>query len=101
MYIWNLQICRFMKNVHLIIQGDVQGIGYRSWMKNECKKLGLTGWVKNREDGTVEAVVQGDADAVAEIIEKSEKGPEVAWVEKVTTEEQPTDNNLVTFTVVY
>jgi len=89
------------KQYYLIITGDVQGIGYRSWMKQEAQNLGVMGWVKNREDKTVEAVVQGEEETVAEMLEKAKKGPEVAWVERVEIREQPVDKELMMFEVVY
>ncbi|HCM81974.1 MAG: Acylphosphatase family protein [Candidatus Gottesmanbacteria bacterium GW2011_GWA2_44_17] len=90
-----------MKQYHLIITGDVQGIGYRSWIKREAQRLDIAGWVKNREDGSVEAVVQGEKKHVEQILERAKKGPEVAWVEKVIVTEQPVEKNLFTFEVIY
>ena len=90
-----------MKQFYLIISGDVIGVGYRSWMKREAVKLGLIGWVKNREDRAVEAVIQGEEEPIQSMIELCKKGPEVAWVEKVTIKEQPVDPNFVVFEVIY
>jgi len=90
-----------MKQFHILIQGDIQGIGFRSWIKREAEKLHIVGWVKNREDGTVEAVVQGDGENVKKIIDLSKKGPEVAWVESVTVTENPINPDLLLFEVVY
>ena len=90
-----------MKCVQLLIQGYVVGVGYRSWMKMKAETLHIVGWVKNREDNAVEAVVQGEGEQVKRMIELCKKGPEVAWVEKVEVTEKPVDNNLESFTVVY
>ena len=46
---------------HVIISGRVQGVWFRGWTKQQASSLGLTGWVRNRRDGTVEAIFQGDA----------------------------------------
>ncbi len=90
-----------MKSFHLIISGGVQGIGYRAWLKRQAEKLAIVGWVKNREDGAVEAVIQGDGKNLKQLIQKAKQGPEVGWVESVTYEERPTDTGLTLFEVVY
>jgi acylphosphatase len=53
---------------HLRISGRVQGVGYRDALRRQALALGLAGWVRNRRDGTVEAVLQGDARSVEEVI---------------------------------
>ncbi len=63
------------KLVHLLIHGKVQGVGYRAFVEVQAEKGGLEGWVRNRRDGTVEAVVAGDADKVDGLIEACRKGP--------------------------
>ncbi len=68
---------------HLVIRGRVQGVGYRASMADEARRLGVTGWVRNRRDGAVEAVVGGDAAAVAAIIDWAKKGPPGARVTEV------------------
>jgi acylphosphatase len=65
---------------HLIISGTVQGVGYRDWLIGTAKKIGLAGWVRNRRDGTVEAILAGDADAVEEVIQACHRGPRMAVV---------------------
>jgi len=64
----------------LRIAGRVQGVGFRYAMQDEAARLGVAGWVRNRRDGTVEALVQGDAAAVEAIIEWARKGPPGARV---------------------
>jgi len=90
-----------MKQFHLIIEGDVVGVGYRSWMVREAERLNIVGWVKNRQDKTVEAVVQGEEESVKKIIELCKKGPDVAWVERVEVTEKPIEKDLFLFEVVY
>lgn len=67
----------------LAIHGRVQGVWFRESMRRQAAHLGITGWVRNRMDGSVEAVVQGSAEAVEAITRWSERGPEQARVEKV------------------
>ena len=67
----------------LRIHGAVQGVGFRWSLHREAARLGLSGWVRNRSDGTVEAVVAGDAPAVDEIVAWSRRGPPSARVTSV------------------
>lgn len=67
----------------LRIRGLVQGVGFRHSMHREALRLGLGGWVRNRRDGTVEAVVAGPQAAVEAIVAWSRRGPPSARVESV------------------
>ncbi len=73
------------KNVkaHVRISGRVQGVCYRMETRRAAERYGVTGWVRNREDGSVEAVFEGDEDSVNLIIEWCRKGPPNAWVRNV------------------
>jgi acylphosphatase len=71
---------------HLTITGRVQGVGYRDWALATARRLGLTGWVRNRRDGAVEALIVGDDGAVGEMIEACQRGPSMARVEAVDVE---------------
>ncbi|MFQ5347922.1 MAG: acylphosphatase [Rhodothalassiaceae bacterium] len=71
------------KALHLSIRGRVQGVFYRAWMREQAARLGLRGWVRNRRDGTVEAVVAGSPDAVERMIILCHEGPPHAHVEAV------------------
>ena len=72
-----------MPAARLRITGRVQGVGYRAWALQIATRLGLRGWVRNRADGSVEALVIGDADAVAAMIEACRDGPFAARVGEV------------------
>jgi acylphosphatase len=71
------------------ITGRVQGVGYRYWVEQKATALGLEGWVRNRRDGSVEALFAGPADVVADMIALCRRGPSSARVEAVT--EAPAD----------
>jgi len=75
-----------METRRLIIQGIVQGVAYRYHMTEAARRLGACGWVRNRSDGTVEALVSGDATAVAAIIAWARHGPPSARVSHVAVE---------------
>ena len=63
---------------HVVVRGRVQGVGYRAFVEDEALRLGLEGWVRNRRDGTVEAVFSGADEAVAAMIEACRRGPSAA-----------------------
>jgi acylphosphatase len=60
---------------HIIVHGRVQGVGFRAFVEVEALTRGLEGWVRNRSDGSVEAVFAGEADAVDAMIEACQRGP--------------------------
>ena len=70
----------------IAISGRVQGLGYRDWLVGEARRLGLSGWVRNRRDGTVEALIDGAPGAVEEALRLCRRGPllaEVTGIEEV------------------
>lgn len=71
------------KTLHLVIYGRVQGVFFRQSMQREAQYQAISGWVRNRRDGAVEAVVQGDLGAVDAIVRWAKLGPERAQVERV------------------
>lgn len=75
----------------LVIHGRVQGVGFRYAMMDTARALGVTGWVRNRRDGSVEALVQGEFVAVEAIIAWSRKGPPAARVEGVDVHDADCD----------
>ncbi len=72
---------------HLLIRGRVQGVGYRNYIEFKAQQLGISGWVRNRNDGSVEAVVHGPEAAVAAIIECAQRGPRASQVSGVAVSE--------------
>ncbi|WIM04552.1 MAG: acylphosphatase [Candidatus Nitricoxidivorans perseverans] len=70
----------------LVITGRVQGVWYRGGMVGEARRLGVAGWVRNRHDGSVEAVIEGTPEAVAAMIGWARRGPAGAEVDHVAVE---------------
>jgi acylphosphatase len=76
---------------HATIRGRVQGVGYRAWVDHQARNHNLEGWVRNRRDGSVEAVFAGPADIVSEMVARCRRGPSTARVEAVEDEEAGAD----------
>ncbi|MFQ5784091.1 MAG: acylphosphatase [Alphaproteobacteria bacterium] len=74
--------------VRVRIEGGVQGVGFRYWTIDQAVALGLDGWVRNRGDGSVEAVFAGPEDVVRDMIERCRRGPSFARVTGVTESPQ-------------
>ncbi len=73
------------KRIHLVVRGRVQGVYFRASAQREAKRLGLTGWIQNREDGGVEIVAEGEEDQVKDLLVWAQHGPSTARVEEVDT----------------
>ena len=72
-----------MDTIHLEIRGQVQGVGFRWYIVEKAKRLGLAGWVKNRSDGSVELAASGPIDALRQLEGAARSGPRGAHVEEV------------------
>lgn len=71
------------KSVRVRITGRVQGVWYRGWTVDRARELGLSGWVRNRRDGSVEAVFAGDEAAVDDMLARLREGPPAARVDDI------------------
>ncbi|MFL9842089.1 acylphosphatase [Sphingomonas sp. ST-64] len=69
----------------LLIEGRVQRVGYRDWAVRTARQLGVTGWVRNLQDGRVEILADGDDGALDTFVERCREGPTMATVERVDT----------------
>lgn len=76
-----------MKTLHIVIHGDVQGVYFRDSMRREAQRLGVTGWVRNLTDGSVEAALQGEPADVDAILRWARRGPQLARVDRVEVEQ--------------
>ena len=75
-----------LTSVRVIVSGRVQGVWYRAWTQEQAVSRGLSGWVRNRTDGIVEAVFSGPDEAVASMLTAARTGPRLARVDDITTE---------------
>jgi len=71
------------KTIHAIVEGKVQGVFFRAYTRDEAERLGLSGWVRNRPDGSVEALISGDARNVDRMLEWLETGSPMSQVSRV------------------
>src|SRR4029077_752941 len=72
-----------VERLHGVVHGDVQGVGFRYFLMHEARRLGLRGWVRNRDDGTVEFVAEGSRADLERLKEAAERGPRMARVERM------------------
>jgi acylphosphatase len=73
----------------IVVAGRVQGVGFRWFAQAEARQLGLSGWVRNRRDGTVEAEVHGERALVERLVERLRSGPSSAFVRDVSVGWEP------------
>ena len=71
------------KRIHMLIRGRVQGVFFRASAQREARRLGITGWVKNRPDGSIELLAEGDEDSIKELSSWANHGPSAARVDGV------------------
>jgi acylphosphatase len=74
-----------MERLHAVIRGDVQGVGFRYFVQRKGHQLGLRGWVRNNDDGTVELVAEGSREALDQLRRALDEGPRLARVDRVET----------------
>lgn len=74
--------------VRVMVRGRVQGVGYRAWCAREALARGLRGWVRNRHDGSVEALFIGTSEKISAMLEACHAGPVLARVDEVQVQER-------------
>jgi len=90
-----------MKRVHVIVEGRVQGVGFRYFVQHEALKRQLTGWVKNNDDGTVEMEAQGHESAVQLFLDTIEAGTMFAKVSRMYIEQRDVRPDEKQFRIMY
>jgi acylphosphatase len=86
--------------LHAVVRGDVQGVGFRYFVVRMARQTGLEGWVRNRRDGAVECLAQGDRRTLEGLVEALRRGPGLAQVDSVDTDWRPAKDEVDGFRVV-
>ena len=90
-----------LKQLQIIVRGRVQGVFFRASAQREARRLGLSGWVRNRPDGAVEILAEGEEVAIRELSGWAQKGPGAARVERVDTRWRSFSGDFPDFRIVY
>ena len=80
------------ERAHVFVSGHVQGVSFRDATRSQAEQLGLSGWVRNTQDGQVEAVFEGDPDTVQQMVEWCKSGPSSADVEDLSVDNERPEN---------
>jgi len=89
------------ERLHAIVEGDVQGVGYRVFVVRAAGPLGLRGWVRNRFDGSVEVIAEGERVSLEALVRELKSGPRAASVGQVAVEWSPATTEFANFRVRY
>ena len=90
-----------MQTIHVIVEGIVQGVCFRDYTSQQAHRLKLTGWVRNRPDGTVEALIKGDDGKIAAMLDWFKKGSPMSRVDNIRTSGVTSEEHFTTFEVRY
>jgi len=88
-----------MKRAHIYVSGRVQGVFFRHNAQMKARELGLTGWVRNTEEGQVEVLAEGEEGRIEELIAWCKRGPSAASVDRVEVTEKPFTGEFKTFSI--
>lgn len=89
------------KNVHAVVSGRVQGVFFRDYTRTEAERLGVSGWVRNKSDGSVEVLISGEEHKVDQMVEWLHQGPPMAKVSSVELESVDNPGILKAFEIRY
>jgi acylphosphatase len=90
-----------MERLHAVVRGDVQGVGFRYFVQRRAQQLGLNGWVRNNDDGTVELVAEGKREELEQLKRALQEGPRMARVDRVDTRWSAATGNLRGFELAW
>lgn len=90
-----------MERVQVVVHGRVQGVYYRASARDRARQLGLSGWVRNCPDGSVELLAEGEKTSLGQLVSWCQQGPPAAVVTQVITDWQPATGEFVGFVVKY
>lgn len=85
--------------LHAIIKGTVQGVGFRAFVMEQATSLGLTGWVRNTYDGSVEVTAEGPRTSLEKLLDRLRMGPRMAYVSEVKQDWQPANGEFRYFNI--
>ncbi len=88
-----------MQRAHIIVKGIVQGVYFRAFTKETADRLGISGWVRNLPNSSVEAVAEGEEQALKEFVSRLKKGPSKSCVDKVQIEYSGAKNEFIGFCI--
>jgi len=88
-----------VRRLHVVITGRVQGVGFRYYVLRCARDRGLVGWVRNRSDGSVELVAEGDEASLRGLLADLKQGPSLSWVQQVSIEWQSPQPGLQGFDI--
>jgi acylphosphatase len=94
-------LVRVAQRMRAVVHGDVQGVGFRDFVERRARALGLSGEVRNRHDGAVEVVAEGDTEALAKLREQLREGPRLSQVESVEVAEEPATGEFRGFEIAW
>lgn len=90
-----------MERLHAVVRGNVQGVGFRYFVQRRGEALGLQGWVRNNDDGTVEVVAEGDKAKLEQLKRSLEEGPRMARVARVDADWMKATGGLAGFDLAF
>lgn len=90
-----------MERLHAVVHGDVQGVGFRYFVQRKAHELGLHGWVRNNDDGTVELVAEGTRPDLEQLKRAVEEGPRMARVDRLDVQWSAASGNLGRFDLAW